>query len=99
MTIQRPGHDYTSQMDFKTVHSVATTACPKCGAELTPGAKFCGECGTAVAAAPKPLCAGCGAELHGAKFCPQCGQSVAWIDSDHLLPAPDSTGAGTGRPA
>jgi hypothetical protein len=66
--------DFTAKMDFKTVHSVATTACAKCGAELAQGAKFCGECGTAVAAAPKPFCAGCGAELHGAKFCPQCGQ-------------------------
>jgi len=66
--------NYTANLDFKTVHRVAVTACPKCGSALAEGAKFCGECGTAVAAAPKPFCVGCGTELHGAKFCPQCGK-------------------------
>lgn len=77
--IQTHTHEtnYTSGMDFKTIHSVATTKCGKCGAELAEGAKFCGECGTAVGAAPKPFCAGCGTELHAAKFCPQCGKAAA----------------------
>ena len=70
-------NDYTAKMDFEKVHSVATNACPKCSADLPVGAKFCGECGTAQAAAPKPFCAGCGTELHGAKFCPECGKAAA----------------------
>jgi len=69
--------DYTSKMDFKTPHSLNKLTCAKCSAELPEGAKFCGECGTPVAAAPKPFCAGCGTELHGAKFCPQCGKAAA----------------------
>ncbi len=68
--------NYVGKMDFKTVHSVATTACPKCHAELAEGAKFCGECGTPVAAAAKPFCVSCGTALHGAKFCPQCGTAA-----------------------
>jgi len=69
--------DYTSKMDFKTPHSLNKTVCVKCSAELPEGAKFCGECGTPVAAAPKPFCSGCGAEVKGAKFCPQCGKATA----------------------
>ena len=46
--------------------------CTSCGGELTPGAKFCASCGTAVAAA----CVNCGAELpDGAAFCPSCGSA------------------------
>jgi len=69
--------DYTSKMDFKSPHSVNKAVCAKCSAELPEGAKFCGECGTPVAADPKPFCAGCGTELHGSKFCPQCGKAAA----------------------
>lgn len=32
-------------------------------------------------------------------FCPQCGQSVAWIDSEHFLPAPEAPGSSTTRQA
>ncbi len=46
--------------------------CPKCGAGLSPNAKFCAECGTAISA--KKFCTECGSELTGgAKFCPECG--------------------------
>jgi membrane protease subunit (stomatin/prohibitin family) len=49
----------------------ATVACPKCGAQVAEGAKFCPECGTSLA--PK-ACSNCGATLApGAKFCPECG--------------------------
>lgn len=45
--------------------------CIACGHVLTPGAKFCPECG----ASQNPVCKGCGAKLApGAKFCPECGQ-------------------------
>ena len=47
--------------------------CPRCQQENPPQAKFCLECGTALAL----KCATCGTELPaGAKFCPECGQSV-----------------------
>jgi len=47
------------------VHEVK---CVSCGADVR-GAKFCRECGTAVAT----KCRSCGAETGGAKFCPECG--------------------------
>jgi hypothetical protein len=31
-------------------------------------------------------------------FCPQCGKSVAWIDSDHFLPAPEPGAGDSARP-
>ena len=47
--------------------------CAKCGAKLTPGAKFCPECGTPT----QSVCPKCGAKLSGnAKFCPECGQKL-----------------------
>ena len=47
------------------------TACSSCGAALTPGAKFCPECG---AKAGPAMCTGCGAELPPTgRFCPSCG--------------------------
>ena len=50
-------------------------ACSSCGAELLPGAKFCGECGTPVAA----TCRVCGTELAPTlKFCPECGTPRAF---------------------
>jgi class 3 adenylate cyclase len=48
--------------------------CPRCRHNNPPQAKFCLECGAALAL----CCAGCGAELvAGAKFCNQCGQPAA----------------------
>lgn len=49
--------------------------CSKCGAALSPGAKFCPECGTKVAAAS--FCPNCGAKVPaGGKFCPECGSKI-----------------------
>src|SRR5215216_1039304 len=49
-------------------------ACPKCGHQNAPGAKFCVECGAKQGPA---TCANCQAELNpGAKFCNECGQKV-----------------------
>lgn len=65
--------DYTSDLDFSKGGMVA---CEKCGARMSAGTKFCGECGAAnAAAAAKPkFCTGCGAKIEaGAKFCPECG--------------------------
>ena len=48
--------------------------CPRCQHENPPQAKFCLECGTALAL----KCAACGTELPaGAKFCLECGQPVS----------------------
>jgi class 3 adenylate cyclase/tetratricopeptide (TPR) repeat protein len=48
--------------------------CPACQAEVAEGAKFCMECGTALA----PGCPACGAQ-HGPdqKFCGECGTALA----------------------
>ena len=47
--------------------------CPKCGAAVKKGAKFCPECGAKLAA----VCPKCGAEVKpGAKFCPECGNKL-----------------------
>ena len=46
------------------------SVCRNCGAENAPGQKFCGECGTALAA----VCSSCGAANQpGQKFCGECG--------------------------
>ena len=46
--------------------------CPKCGAELEMGMKFCGECGTPIPQVKK--CINCGTELpFKMKFCFECG--------------------------
>jgi hypothetical protein len=74
---QLRGADVTS-----AVASVTQTApCVKCSGALSPGARFCAQCGTAVAVAAPPgpkFCSGCGGGLApGARFCPGCGASVS----------------------
>ncbi len=52
----------------------AARTCPNCGAPVTPGAQFCGNCGTRVIVQNDNVCSRCGAELQPtAKFCPVCG--------------------------
>ena len=60
--------------------AVATAAnggnvvCPKCGATLPAGAKFCFLCGEKIEAAPeKVICPSCGKETPKGKFCMECG--------------------------
>jgi membrane protease subunit (stomatin/prohibitin family) len=54
----------------------AGATCASCGTANPAGAKFCANCGTALAQAR--FCAECGAELvPGAKFCANCGTAVA----------------------
>jgi class 3 adenylate cyclase/tetratricopeptide (TPR) repeat protein len=55
--------------------------CPACRAESREGARFCAECGTALAL----HCPSCGAEHRaGARFCEQCGTTLATAET----PAP-----------
>lgn len=52
----------------------ATIACPKCGAAVKAGAKFCPECGEKLGGV---TCPKCGAAVKaGAKFCPECGEKL-----------------------
>lgn len=57
--------------------------CPKCGALIPPGTRFCPSCGTPVGAAPSAAtggspCPKCGTVVAaGTKFCPNCGASMA----------------------
>lgn len=54
--------------------AAATVACPQCGSNNNPAAKFCTECGTKLGAA---TCPNCQAQLPpGAKFCNECGQKI-----------------------
>jgi membrane protease subunit (stomatin/prohibitin family) len=56
--------------------AAATTPCPKCQSPVAAGAKFCGNCGTAM---PQPsACPKCQAAVPaGSRFCPSCGASQA----------------------
>ena len=55
--------------------AAATVACPSCGKQNNPAAKFCADCGGKMEVAKVP-CVKCGAQLReGAKFCSECGTS------------------------
>src|SRR3954454_10795346 len=48
---------------------MADEGCATCGAVNRPGAKFCSECGTALAV----TCPQCGSPTSGGRFCSECG--------------------------
>jgi len=51
-------------------------ACPSCGASITPGAKFCPECGQPITR--ERFCSECGSKMNAdAKFCPECGAKAS----------------------
>ncbi len=57
-----------ADMDFNTQNQKAF--CDKCGAELTPGALYCDNCGEAQA----DICSNCGFRfVRAGRFCPRCG--------------------------
>ena len=61
-----------AQRPAQAERPAAGAFCPKCGQPLTPGAKFCSQCGAKQGAEDR--CAACGQPLaSGAKFCPNCG--------------------------
>ncbi|HET7309893.1 MAG TPA: adenylate/guanylate cyclase domain-containing protein [Mycobacteriales bacterium] len=52
---------------------MAESACAVCGADNRAGAKFCAECGSALAS----NCPQCGLPATGGRFCSECGASLA----------------------
>lgn len=59
--------------------------CTKCGTEVAPTAKFCGECGAKIEC--KKYCPECGTEVKPEqKFCTECGTRL--IESETLAPQP-----------
>jgi len=69
-------------VDVKRDVVASVAQCPKCQSALSPGARFCAGCGSAVAAqiaAPGPrFCSSCGGQLGpGVRFCSGCGATVA----------------------
>ena len=74
--------------------------CPSCGSFNEAGRKFCGECGTKLAAA----CPSCGtANAPGVRFCGECGTALeagtAARGSGAGPRTPGGQGSGTGGPA
>ena len=73
--------------------------CATCGGVLQAGARFCGDCGTAVPVAtahvdvdPRMTCATCGGVLEaGARFCAECGTAVPVATPPPAMPPPPST--------
>jgi class 3 adenylate cyclase/tetratricopeptide (TPR) repeat protein len=64
--------------------------CPSCSYENEPGAKFCNECGTPLAAG----CPRCGAtNKPGAKFCNECGTPLGGAPAVQTRTATADTGA------
>ncbi|HEX8834909.1 MAG TPA: zinc ribbon domain-containing protein [Abditibacteriaceae bacterium] len=58
----------------KMQSAAAARNCPSCDAEVAPGQKFCGECGTSMV---KPQCPSCNADVApGKKFCGECGTKI-----------------------
>lgn len=73
-----------------------TVNCTNCHEALTPGAKFCSQCGTKV----ETGCVSCKAELPpGAKFCPECGTKVGGAAAPAPAPAPTPVPAPPAPPA
>ena len=55
--------------------SPAKDSCPKCGAAIPTGSKFCLECGEKIETVPDGMitCPECGQTVVKGKFCPECG--------------------------
>ena len=67
------GNMMTNMMQQSGSPAQASAQCPKCGAAVAAGTKFCPECGTSMAPAAAK-CVSCGTDIkQGSKFCPECG--------------------------
>jgi hypothetical protein len=68
--------DQTRGLDVANA-AAAVRTCPNCQASLAGAARFCAQCGSAVAAAQPRFCSGCGEGLPlGARFCSGCGAAA-----------------------
>jgi uncharacterized Zn finger protein (UPF0148 family) len=73
--------------------------CPKCGASVKEGIKFCPKCGTAMEVPPeeKPVlkfCPKCGAPLaEGVKFCKKCGNPIGEGTAEQVVATLGATAA------
>ncbi|TGD79570.1 zinc ribbon domain-containing protein [Hymenobacter wooponensis] len=66
--------DYTQELDF--LNKGGLVQCPNCQAKLSPGQKFCAQCGTpsAIAQGKEKFCVSCGTTMkHDQRFCAECG--------------------------
>lgn len=50
--------------------------CPKCGAKLPAGAKFCHICGEKIESTEDVVCPVCGKSVRRGNFCPECGAKL-----------------------
>ena len=56
-------------------------SCPRCGAQIQPGQKFCAECGLALGGS----CPNCGTAYQGSpRFCAECGFAMAGRRADEV---------------
>lgn len=70
----RMGNQFAQNLNDATAEKAK---CPKCGAQVKAGAKFCSECGAKMTAVATITCSKCGATVaEGNKFCPECGQPL-----------------------
>ena len=65
-------------MNSAAAPSSASETCPKCGASIPAGSKFCLECGEKVEKVPDNMitCPECGQAVVKGKFCPECGHKL-----------------------
>ena len=65
----------TSSQPNATTAPTQQISCPKCGAAIPTGSKFCLECGEKIEAVPNGMvvCPECGKTVQKGKFCPECG--------------------------
>ena len=75
--------------------AAGATPCPKCGALVPAGSRFCPSCGFTMAPAastptgPSTPCAKCGTAIPaGSKFCPNCGAAAPAPASAATRPCP-----------
>ena len=67
------GNMMAGMMQQNAGASTPSVKCPKCGAAVAQGSKFCPECGSTVTP-PVVKCSSCGTDItQGSKFCPECG--------------------------
>jgi len=96
------GYGMSGQMQGMYAQQGPGMQCPKCGAMVPSGNRFCPSCGGPMApqaAAAGPPCPKCGQPTAaGAKFCPSCGASLAPPPPPTPKNCPKCNAAYTGSP-